>query len=331
MKRVERLQEQTGSTRKTDSAAVVVFGSCFLDYVAYVDAIPKPGQTLGSESFAKGFGGKGANQAVMAARLGANVRMVASVGSDGDGSEYIANFKRQGVDTTFVKQLPETATGLAMISVNVNTAENAIVICPNAAAKTALDDFTTCADKILANAKIVVCQNEVPLPATLGALKFAHERNIYTIFNTAPAPSKDQIKLIKPYLPFVSLLCPNEHEATLMTDVKVTDYETAVEAAKKLRELGVKDVVITLGALGACVVTDRGAEHVRGIKVKAVDTTGAGDAFVGSMAYFLAAGNTLAAACAKANICAANSVTKRGTQSSYPQRSDLPAQLFATK
>ena len=329
MRRAQVLsQQQQPAASRGD--AVVVFGSCFLDYVAYVDAIPKPGQTLGSESFAKGFGGKGANQAVMAARLGANVRMVACVGSDGDGAEYIANFERQGVDTRFVKQLDGMTTGLAMITVNVKTAENAIVICPNAAGKTTPAHLTEAAGA-LDGAKILVCQHEIPLPATLAALEAAHKRGIYTIFNTAPAPSPAEVAEIKPSLRFASLICPNEHEAKLITGIDVVDFDTAVTAARAIQKLGCRDVVVTLGKQGACVVPSADAGepmHVKGLRVKAVDTTGAGDSFVGSMAYFLSKGESLASACRKANVCAARSVTRRGTQASYPSRAELPADLF---
>lgn len=323
MNRVRVLGKQTAGGERT--ADVVVFGSCFLDYVAYVKAIPKPGQTLGSESFAKGFGGKGANQAIMAARLGGRVRMVAAVGADGDGADYVANFERDGVDTQHVKRLDGHATGLAMIAVDVGTAQNAITICPNAAAQSSYDMHFGAADP-LAGCKILVCQNEIPLCATLQALERAHGQGVYTIFNTAPAPAADEISTIQPYLKFVSLLCPNEHEAQLMTGVDVTDAPSAERAAMKLRELGVRDVVITLGANGASVLRhgDAAAQHITGLKVKAVDTTGAGDSFVGAMAFFLSKGRDLLTACGLANQCAAVSVTRRGTQASYPYLKDLP-------
>lgn len=160
------------------------------------------------------------------------------------------------------------------------------------------------------------------------ALKHAHAKGIYTVFNTAPAPSTEEVVKMKPFLRYVSLLCPNEHEAALMTGINVDSFATAVKAARKIQSLGVKDVVITLGKQGACVVEGEKTTNVKGIVVKAVDTTGAGDSFVGSMAYFLANGESLASACAKANVCAAQSVTRRGTQSSYPRRSELPAAMF---
>jgi len=321
-------QQSTATREDRDAGAIVVFGSCFLDYVAYVEAIPKPGQTLGSESFAKGFGGKGANQAVMAAKLGAKVRMAACVGADGDGADYIANFKRQGVDTRYVTQVKGQATGLAMITVNVKTAQNAIVICPNAAGKTSPAHLPKAA---LDGAKILVCQHEIPLEATLAALKAAHKRDVYTIFNTAPAPSAAEVEIIKPALKYVSLICPNEHEAKLMTGIDVVDFDSAVKASRAIQELGCRDVVITLGSQGACVVpaADAGEPiHVTGLSVQAVDTTGAGDCYVGSMAHFLCCGESLVDACRKANVCAARSVTRRGTQASYPSRKELPASLF---
>lgn len=325
-------QQQSAGTNKAaqtkpSGPVIVVFGSCFLDYIGYVESIPKPGETLASQSFAKGFGGKGANQAVMAARLGGNVRMVASVGDDGDGADYIANFERENVDVRFMKRVPQTATGLAMIAVSTANAENSIVICPNAAGRTRAEDFTE-VPQILEGAKVLILQNEIPLEASLKALKHAHEKGIYTVFNTAPAPSAKDIEQLKPFLRYVSMLCPNEHEAALMTGIDVKDFESAVAAARRIQSLGVRDVVITLGKQGACVVTSDKATHVPGVKVKAVDTTGAGDSFVGSLAYFAANGDSLEKAARKANVCAAQSVTRRGTQSSYPRKHELPKDLF---
>lgn len=338
-------------------AGIVVVGSCFLDYVGYVDRMPKVGETIHSKDFAKGFGGKGANQAVMAARLGGHVSMVAALGSDGDGDDYVRNFQQNGVSTSHVKRLAGSSSGLAMILVDVNTAQNQIVICPNAAAKqtTSLHFGVGTPTEIEAvfperSTSILVTQNEIPLATTLAALEIACSRNVYTIFNTAPAPSAADVEQIRPHLRFVSCLCPNEHEASLLSGVKVTDAASSRLAVNKLREWGFTgDAVITLGEQGAYVSLgpdgwQRGIKNVKprppttgateaafdvpGRKVTAVDTTGAGDSFVGSMAYFLSQGDAMRDACEKANYCAADSVTKRGTQSSYPSRHELPVAFF---
>jgi ribokinase len=338
MHRVATLEKQLLPPAAEDTRPrITVVGSCFIDYVAYVQRIPSPGETLHSESFVKGFGGKGANQAVMAAKLGGcRVSMVAAVGKDGDGQAYVDNFVRAGVDPQHVVQVAGESTGLAMICVDVKAAHNAIVICPNAASKSSPELFfgdqrVSSADP-LEGCKILICQNEITLEATLDVLQRAHDRGIYTIFNSAPAPSDSEIVRIKPCLVNVSLICPNEHEAYLMTGVKVVDIPTARAAVKAFRAMGANDVVITLGAMGALVAPFTGtvgaAVHVPAQRVKAVDTTGAGDCFVGTMAHFLALGEPLEAACRKANAVSAISVTRKGTQASYPDRAALPAALF---
>lgn len=328
--RLATLQQQSAPSKR-DEAYTIVFGACFLDYVGYVDRMPKPGETLHSHSFAKGFGGKGANQAVMTARLGGNVRMVSVVGSDGDGDAYIENMKANNVDTRFLRKIPGDSSGLAMIFVDRNTAQNEIVICPNATLKMdAAFVRSQLTLSFLDHCKVLVCQNEVPLDATLLVLEEAFKRGVYTIFNAAPAPSKDEAERIKPYLQYVSLFCPNETEASLITGIDVTGVDEAFRAVAALRAMGVRDVVITLGSRGY-VLSEHGAEptHHTAERVKAVDTTGAGDCFVGAMSYFLQTGDSLASACKKANVCAAISVQAKGTQTSFPYRKQLPPSLFA--
>lgn len=308
---------------------VLVVGSCFLDYVAYVDHVPQIGETMHSETFQKGFGGKGANQAVAAGRLGAKAAMVSMVGSDGDGSDYIKELEKNGVNTTYTLRSSTSATGLAMIFVETKSSNNEIVICPNAThsfTPEVLRQQTNNYEKILVKSvRYLICQNEIPLATTLEVIRKAHERGIYTVFNTAPAPKLPEVELIKPYLPNVSLFCPNEVEAALITGVKVIDTATAFQAIQKLQKMGVRDVVITLGAAGFAL-SENGATpmHVKGKRVKAIDTTGAGDCFVGSMVFFMTRGHNLLEACKRANECAAISVTRRGTQMSYPHPSELP-------
>ncbi|ORC91623.1 putative adenosine kinase [Trypanosoma theileri] len=332
MKRFHHLESHVcGDNERNNGPAVVVVGSCFLDYIAYVDRIPHIGETLKSRSFQKGFGGKGANQAVAAGRLGARVAMVSVVGSDGDGADYIENFKKNGVDTTCVFRKQGEASGLAMIFVESASSNNEIVICPNATKAMTVDFLRKSSDNynrfLPKSCRFLICQNEIPLETTLDVLREAHTRGIYTVFNAAPAPSPSDVEVIKPYLQYVSLFSPNEVEATLITGIKVVDGASAASAAKALQRLGVRDVVITLGAQGY-VIAEQGSEaiHVPGIRVKAVDTTGAGDSFVGSMVYFMSIGKTLKEACKLANVCASMSVQKKGTQSSYPSLAELPAE-----
>lgn len=326
MNRIQNLESQTGNF----APEVVVVGSCFLDYIAYVDHLPQVGETMHSEMFQKGFGGKGANQAVAAGRLGAKAAMVSMVGGDGDGADYIKELQRNGVNTTYMFRDMASASGLAMIFVDTKTSNNEIVICPNATHKFTTDFVTAQTDgfnKIFPpSVKFVICQNEIPLSATLETLKAAHSRGIYTIFNAAPAPKPAEVEIIKPYLPYVSLFCPNEVEAALITGITVTDKKSANDAIRALRALGIKDVVVTLGKAGFAV-SEAGGEpiHCPANVVKAVDTTGAGDCFVGTMTFFLSRGHSLVEACKRANMCSAISVTRKGTQSSYPLPAELPA------
>jgi len=322
--------QQTAATTTNASKSITVLGSCFMDYVAYCDRLPAVGETLHSELFQKGFGGKGANQAVMAGRLGANVRMVSVVGADGDGSDYVENFKKNAVDTRFVKQIPNQSTGLAMIMVD-KSAHNAIVICPNVTTQLTVPYVSSTLPGCLQGADILICQNEIPIDTTLYALKTAHAAGIYTVFNPAPAPQTPQdLAKVKAHLRYVSMFCPNETEASQICGFAIKDVESAMKGAKSMMAEGsCKAVIITLGSLGA-VLMERGKEPVyeKATEVKAVDTTGAGDCFVGTLANFLAAGNDLQKAVRKANYCAGVSVTRKGTQLSYPFKKDLPGELF---
>lgn len=326
MHRVQTVQSHTAEF----APDILVVGSCFLDYVGYVDHMPQVGETMHSESFMKNFGGKGGNQAVAAGRLGAKVAMVSMVGADGDGTDYIKELEKNGVNTAHMLRTGRSTTGLAMIFVDTKSSQNEIVINPNAThhftpelVRAQTGNWSTILHKGL---KYLICQNEIPLATTLEAIKEGHSRGVYTVFNTAPAPTPKEVELIKPYLPNVSLFCPNEVEAALMTGVKVTDTDSAFRAIHALQALGVRDVVITLGAAGFALSENGAAPiHVKGKRVKAVDTTGAGDCFVGSMVFFLNRGLSLLEACKRANECAAISVTRKGSQKSYPTADELPA------
>lgn len=326
MNRVQNIESQV----QPYNPSIVVLGSCFVDYVAFVDHLPQVGETMHSQSFMKGFGGKGANQAVAAGRLGAAVAMVSMVGGDGDGVDYLAQLKKNGVNTKFVYCDTKESTGLALIMVDTKTSKNEIVICPNVTHKFTPDvvrAHTQGFSSIFTpSVKYLVCQNEIPLKTTLEVIRYAHEKGVYTVFNTAPAPTSAEVELIKPYLKYVSLFCPNEVEAALITGIQVIDQASTFANLKALQALGVKDVVITLGSEGfALAEGSQPPIHVKGRRVKAVDTTGAGDCFVGSMTYFLNRGESVLNACKKANECAAISVTRKGTQASYPVPSELPA------
>jgi len=296
---------------------VCVVGAANLDLISYVPRLPQVGETLHGSSFQMGYGGKGANQAVMAAKLGAEVAMVCKLGRDVFGEGTLENFRAQGVDTTHVTFTEEAFSGVAPIAVDAE-GRNAIIIVTGANDVLSLADLER-ARPTIAGSDIVVCQLEIPVELTLAALRIAREEGARTIFNPAPA---------RPDLPealygLSDVICPNEPETELLTGMQAGE-----EAARGLLERGARSVVLTLGERGCLVVEQDEAAAVPVEAVSAVDTSGAGDAFVGSLAVFLAAGRTLAEAAGRANRVAALSVQGRGTQSSFPSRVDLPADLL---
>ncbi|EAN79083.1 ribokinase, putative [Trypanosoma brucei brucei TREU927] len=315
---------------------IVVVGACFVDYVAYVDHLPQVGESLRCRSFSKGFGGKGSNQAVCAGRLGASVSMVGAVGTDGDGADYIANFQRNGVQVSNVYRMENTSTGLAMIFVDSTTSHNEIVFSPNATGALTVDYLRKQSDNYNnffgPKCRYIILQNEIPVETTLDVLKEAHTRGIYTVFNAAPAPSADEVAVVKPFLSYVSLFCVNEVEASMITGIDVKDTQSAILATEEMQKLGAHSVVTTLGGNGY-VIGEKGKppRHLPSITVKAVDSTGAGDCFVGAMVFYLSMGKSLEESCKRANMIAAISVQRPGTQSSYPTLDELPAEVKECK
>eukprot|EP00659_Diplonema_papillatum_P020021 gene20021-30813_t len=277
---------------------VTIVGACFMDYVSYVDRFPKGGETLHANHFQRGFGGKGANQAVMIGRLGGRVRMVGKVGADGDGVSYLKNFETEGVETAFVQQVPKQATGLAKIVVD-KSGENTIVICPNATNEVT-KEFLQSVDW-LKGTDMVVCQNEVPLESNLYAIEQASKAGKVTVYIPAPAPSPSQVKVLRQYMQYVSIFMPNQHEAGIMLGSVVKGVDEGKRAALALRKQLLKPdarVIITLGSQGAIVLdkNNTSAVHVSAANVpsdKVIDTTGAGDCFTGAFCYYLSIGDTL--------------------------------------
>ncbi|KAL5293025.1 hypothetical protein ACFFRR_011656 [Megaselia abdita] len=298
---------------------IVVFGSAIVDFISYVDRLPRSGETLHGSKFATGFGGKGANQCVAAAKLGAKTAMVAKLGSDPWGQKYLENLKNQGVEISGVKVVEDT-TGIAQIIVS-ETGENQIVIVAGANNHLEEDDV----DKnpgLFKSCKVLITQLETPLKGTIHALKTFQGTSI---LNAAPALENYSKEL----LVYSKIFCVNEHEATIMSGIEVKSPRDAKSAIKKFLTLGANIVVITLGELGA-VYGQKDSQEMVHIPVfrkveKVVDTTGAGDAFIGSLAYFLVKSpessltNLIGAACEVAS----HSVQKPGTQSSFPNAKDL--------
>jgi ribokinase len=302
---------------------ICVVGACMMDLISYVPRLPRLGETLHGSRFAMGFGGKGANQAVMASRLGATVDMVARVGGDSFGSQTRANFNREGVDTRHVLSTPGQATGAAPIAVDPD-GSNSIIIVAGANGHLSEEDVSAAAH-VIRSADMLVCQLEVPPASTLCAMRLAKDAGVPVLFNPAPAPRH----LDDVFYPLCDILCPNEMEAEGLTGINVVDPETAAQAAKRLVDRGAPTVIVTLGERGCLLRQADRTEHFPAESVETVDTTGAGDAFVGSLATFLAAGCDLETAIAAAGRVAALSVCAEGTQTSFPAAGDLPADLPA--
>lgn len=302
----------------TDTPRICVIGSANIDLVARVDRSPQPGETLHGHGFHMGFGGKGANQAVMAARLGARVSMIARLGRDTFGENTLANFRQQAVDTTYVLFDDSAASGVALITVDEQTGQNAIVIASGANDMLTPEDARR-ARSAIETAQVIVGQIEIPLAATTEAFRIAKAAGVITIFNPAPAaPLPDEL------LALTDVLIPNEVEAAMLTGQPVDSHEQAVTAGRALQDRGIKTVIVTLGSRGALVLDgSTEPQFITAAKVQAVDTTGAGDAFVGSFAYWVAAGRSWGEAARIACAVATRSVLKRGTQMSFPSRDEV--------
>lgn len=304
--------------------SVCVVGSINLDMNAYVHRFPRPGETLHGGRFTTGYGGKGANQAVMVARLGGNISMVGRVGDDIFGQDMRRNLAAEGIDARFVFESAGVSSGVAVITVDDN-GQNTIIVIAGANGLVTPDDVTA-ARAAIAGARVLLCQMEVPMAANLAALRLAREAGVTTIFNSAPVSGEVPAEVYE----LTDIFCPNETEAELLTGIEVHTLDDARLAASIILERGARAALITLGARGCLYVSADGADEViPTVEVNAVDTTGAGDAFVGSLGYFLAAGVALRTAIERANAIAAISVQSPGTQSSYPRREQLPAELLA--
>ncbi|KAH8270724.1 hypothetical protein KR044_012693 [Drosophila immigrans] len=302
-----------------DSALeVLVFGSAIIDFICYTPRLPAAGETLHGHKFERGFGGKGANQCVAAARLGSRTALIAKLGDDSFGHDYLQQLRVEQVNVQHVQQLPQQSTGIAQIAV-ADGGENNIIIVTGANNLLSVQDVSA-AKELFQQAKVLVCQLETPIAATLAALR---EFKGISIVNAAPALAETPPELLQ----LASILCVNETEAALMTGVpSISSISEANAAMQRLRQLGANTVIITLGKLGAVCVqpTQPDMEHVPAPQVPpelVVDTTGAGDAFIGALAHHLARHpeRALSAHIAAACEVASKSVQLPGTQASFPR------------
>ncbi len=295
---------------------VLVIGSANTDLVVQTQRLPAPGETLLGGAFFTASGGKGANQAVAAARAGARVTFVARVGSDDFGKEALRGLRRERIDTAYTLADPDLPSGVAFILLDAQ-GENSIVVASGANAALSpvqLDAAAPAFDR----ASICLLQLETPLPTVAHAIQLAAERSLPVILNPAPAQ-----KLPPEVLSGLTLLTPNESETETLTGIRPHTEETARQSAEILRNQGVQTVLITLGARGALLVTDRETRRIPAPEVEAQDTTAAGDAFNGALACALGSGAPLKDAVAFANCAGALSVTRRGAQPSLPARAEI--------
>jgi len=295
---------------------ILVVGSSNTDMIVKLPRIPRPGETLLGGEFVTAAGGKGANQALGAARAGGNVTFIAKVGRDMFGDRAVAGFVRDGINVKHISRDPNEPSGVALIFV-AKSGENSIAVASGANARLSLADVGR-SQVAFATANVVVMQLEIPLPTVLATAQLAAKRRVPVILNPAPARVLPD-KLLK----LISILTPNESEAESLTGVRVNSMESAAKAAACLQRRGVQTVIVTMGARGALVAGRDGTRLVRGFKVKPVDTTAAGDIFNGTLAVALGEGRALLEAVHFANAAAAISVTRMGAQPSAPGRAEI--------
>jgi ribokinase len=298
---------------------IAVIGSANTDLVTFADSFPRAGETIFGQRFDLGFGGKGANQAVAARLCGADVLMIAKVGEDLFGEATIRNFQSFGIDTRHVHVVPGVSTGVAPIFVDPS-GQNRIIVVKGANDHLLPADVDAAADE-LAAVDTIILQFEVPLPTVYHAVRFARARGVRCIVNPAPALPADLASLAA-----VDYFIPNETEAETLTGLPVKTLEDAQACAAALLAKGFRRVVLTLGARGSLIAGSEGSVHVPAFPVDAIDTTGAGDAFIGSLATLLAEGLPEKEAVAGANLYAALSTRRVGTQKSFPDRAAFNAE-----
>jgi ribokinase len=303
---------------------IAVVGSANIDLTTFADRFPKPGETIFGQNFHLGFGGKGANQAVAARLCGADVCMVARVGSDLFGPATIENFRKLGIDSTHVKQVEGLSSGVAPIFVEPN-GQNRILVVKGANDAIKPSDVDDAAD-LLKSVDCIVLQFEIPVETVYYTIRFARKHGIRCILNPAPAQAID-IKALEGLDYFV----PNESEAEAITGIPVKTRQDANASARKLVDNGIRRVIITLGANGSLLASREGTEHIAPFAVQSVDSTGAGDAFIGSFAVFLGEGVSEIEAVLRANLYAALSTTGIGTQKSFYDRARFDAEWSARK
>ena len=302
---------------------IAVIGSTMMDIVSYTDTMPQAGETRRVSGFLIASGGKRANQAIAAAKLGADVVMMTAVGDDMFGEQSLKNFRKNHIDTSLVKTAEGTSNGIATIIVEAS-GQNRILINPGANEKLCPADIEA-AGEALAECGLFVLQLEVPLETVYAAIRFAKAHGIKVLLNPAPASRELSLEMACQCDFFV----PNETELSILVDKPVDTVEQVREAAKSLVERGLTNVIVTMGSRGSLLVTAEETQLVPSLKVDAVDSTGAGDAFIGCFVDTYARTGDVLGSMQRASKYAALSVTRKGTQDSYADTEEFAAFLDA--
>ncbi|WP_439328181.1 ribokinase [Lonepinella sp. BR2357] len=296
---------------------IAVIGSNMVDLIAYINEMPKLGETLEAPDFKMGCGGKGANQAIAAAKLGSSVMMVSKVGDDIFAENTVRNFQHYGVNTDFVKKVTNVSSGVAPIFVD-KSSQNRILIVKGANNHLKPADIDQ-AEVRLKNCKLFILQLEIPLETVYYAIDFANRHQIPVILNPAPASPDLDIQ----YACKCDFFMPNETELEILTGMPVQTMEQIQQAANSLLAKGLKNLIVTLGEKGSVWLHGNEITHIAPHKVNAVDTSGAGDAFIGCFAHYYIATQDVEKAMQMASLYSAYSVTGLGTQSSYPNKTEF--------
>lgn len=296
---------------------IVVFGSFVVDLTSRSAGLPVPGQTILGSWFKYGPGGKGSNQAVAAHRAGADVTLVTKLGRDLFADVALDFYRAEGMCADYILRDDERSTGVALILVDEQSAQNEIVVVPGACQNITPEDVARCRT-LIEGASILLLQHEINADAQRAAIDIAHAAGVRIVLNPAPAmPVPDEV------LAMIDIVTPNETEAQALTGIAVTDEAQAARAARVFLDKGVKNVVITMGALGVYVTDGRRGEMLPRLEVKAIDTTGAGDAYNGGFVTALSEGRDLFEAARYGNATGALSVTKLGTAPAMPTREEI--------
>ncbi len=298
-------------------AKIAVMGSFVVDLMGRTPHLPVKGETVKGSTFKMGPGGKGSNQGVAAQRAGADVTMITKLGKDDFSEIALKSFRREGMDTSYIFQDEKYPTGAALILVDENTSENEILVTLGACEHITDEDIEV-ARKEIENSKLFLTQLETNVDAVEKAVDIAHKKGVPVILNPAPIQAISDELMKK-----IDILTPNEVEASILSGIEVTNVEQASKSAKVLMSKGAKSVIITLGSKGSLVVTKDKERFIESLKVDAIDTTGAGDAYNGGFVTALAEGKDIFEAAEFANIVAALSVTKIGTAPAMPYREEI--------